>query len=94
MPYIVLNGVLKEFDDVFKTLYAREMSVKPRYAHRATDLIEYFGSGAAAARALKMKSRAIVSYWLSHGNRVPELRARQAHELTGGKLKFDPKAYE
>ena len=76
-----------------KTLYSSAMSKRTLYAHRPADLVEHFGSGAAAARKLRLKSRAIVSYWRKRG-RVPELRARQASEISGGVLKFDPAAYE
>lgn len=74
-------------------LYFSAMSERTLYAHRPSDVVEYFGSGAAAARELRLKSRAIVSYWLKRG-RVPELRARQASEVSGGVLKFVPAAYE
>lgn len=69
----------------YKTLYSSAMSKRTLYAHRPADLVEHFGSGAAAARKLRLKSRAIVSYWLKRG-RVPELRARQASEISGGVL--------
>src|SRR5690606_27200667 len=77
----------------YKMLYFGALSQRILYAHRPADVVEHVGSGAAAARELRLKSRAIVSYWLKRG-RVPELRARQASEVSGGVLKFDPSAYE
>ena len=47
------------------------------------------------ARKLGLRSPGAISNWdRRHGGKVPELYARRLAEMTRGKLKFDPKAYE
>jgi len=54
------------------------------------DLIDYFGSGAAAIRSLNQKiTRPAFQHWKKNG--IPELRQRQFEEITGGALKTDPR---
>ena len=53
---------------------------------RKTDVINHFGSKSAVARALGITPQA-VSIW---PERVPELRAYQLEQLTGGQLKREP----
>jgi transcriptional regulator with XRE-family HTH domain len=47
------------------------------------------------ARKLGLRSPGAISNWeRRYGGRIPELHARRLQEMTRGKLKFDPKAYE
>lgn len=55
------------------------------------DLKAFFGSYKAAAEAIGLTLGA-VSNWKGKGI-VPELRAREFDEVTGGKLKFRPELY-
>lgn len=48
-----------------------------------------FGSEYKLAKALKINQSAITRW----KTKVPELRARQLHDMTGGKLRFDPNDY-
>lgn len=57
---------------------------------RKKDVLEFYKSGAAVARALGYTEGA-VSQW---EDVIPELSARKLHDLTDGKLRFDPKLYE
>lgn len=57
---------------------------------RKKDVLEFFGSGAAVARALEYTEGA-VSQW---DEVIPELSARKLHDITSGKLRFDPKLYQ
>ncbi len=54
-----------------------------------SDVIAHFGSKVATARALGIQ-KAAVSKWKKL---VPPLRAAQVHDLTRGKLRFDPADY-
>ena len=54
------------------------------------DVIAHFGSHAEVARTLNL-TRAAVYAW---GERVPPLRAAKLHQLTRGRLRFDPSDYE
>lgn len=55
---------------------------------KASDVIRYYGSGAAAGAALGV-SRAAVSRWLIDGDQVPAMRQWQIHYATGGALEVD-----
>ncbi len=50
------------------------------------DVIAYFGSIAATARAIGL-THAAVSKW---GETIPERRALRLEKMTGGQLKADP----
>jgi hypothetical protein len=56
------------------------------------EVIAYYGTQVAAARALGI-TKVSVGDW-SDDEPIPELRARQLHEITGGKLKFRPEDYK
>jgi hypothetical protein len=61
---------------------------------RVDDAIKYFGSGSELARQLKLKSAASPTNWRRrYRGIVPEQYARRLRDMTGGKLKFDPKTY-
>lgn len=53
---------------------------------RTRDVIEYFGSQAAVARALGIKPPSVAEW----GDVVPPLRQLQIERLTDGKLAADP----
>ena len=53
---------------------------------RKADVIEFFGSQAAVARALGIAAPSVAGW----GDEVPELRQLQIEALTGGKLRADP----
>jgi len=55
-----------------------------------SDVIRYYKTQSAAARAIGYSDGA-VSQW---GELIPELTARKYHDLTSGKLRFDPKLYK
>lgn len=58
-------------------------------------VIKHFGTAAAAARAIGLSGTSAVTNWRTRYNGlVPELYARKYRDVTRGKLKFDPKAYE
>lgn len=52
---------------------------------RRSEVIKYFGSQAAAARALNIKPASVAGW----GKSVPKLRQLQIESLTGGKLRAD-----
>lgn len=54
------------------------------------DAVKHFGSKTLVAKALGI-GKAAVSKWPPM---VPPLRAAQLHQLTRGKLKFDPASYQ
>jgi DNA-binding transcriptional regulator YdaS (Cro superfamily) len=54
------------------------------------NVVEFFGSKTAIARALGI-SQVAVTRW---GDVVPERRAARLERLTGGVLKYDPSVYE
>lgn len=54
------------------------------------DIIEYYGTGTAAAKALGRKHRSCVSNW---PDLVPESVAREFAAITRGKLKYKPAMY-
>lgn len=55
---------------------------------------EHFGSDAELARQLGFRWPSTVCNWRRAGKRlIPELYARQLHEKTRGKLKFDRELY-
>ena len=56
---------------------------------KKTDTLAYFGSGIEVARALGL-TRGAVSNW---GELVPPLSAARLHDLTRGKLIFNPSDY-
>lgn len=58
-------------------------------AVKKKDVIEHFGSEAAAADALEI-SRQAVNKW---GEVVPEAVAYRVHALSKGKVPFDPEVY-
>ena len=55
-------------------------------------VIAYYGNKARVARALGI-GKAAVSKWDMDGL-VPPLRAAQLHQMTRGKLRFDPSDYK
>lgn len=55
------------------------------------DVIKFFGTGRAAADAINITPGAI-SQW-DPDEPIPELSARKYHEVTKGKLRFDPRQY-
>jgi len=57
---------------------------------RTCDALQHFSNDPYALAAALGISRQAVEQW---GERVPELSARQLHDLTGGKLKFEPALY-
>ena len=59
---------------------------------RVSEAIKFFDTGSNLAKKLGVRPSA-VSNWRKRGDLVPELAARQLHELTRGRLKFDPEAY-
>lgn len=61
-------------------------------AHDPEDVINYFGGVEATRKRFQLKSRYSIYYWGYQG-KLPELRARQANELSGGDLVFDKSAY-
>lgn len=58
----------------------------------ARTVVEYFGGVRKTQQAFGLRSRQTIYHWLNRGQ-LPELKARQAHELTRGRLKFDKSAY-
>lgn len=59
---------------------------------RKQDVLNFFNqNGAAVAKALGI-TRVAVNLWPDDGL-IPELRARQLHEITNGKLRFRPELY-
>ena len=62
-------------------------------ASNPNHVVEFFGSVPKTQKAFRLRSRQTVYHWLRRGI-VPEVRARQAHEMTRGRLRFDRKAYE
>lgn len=56
---------------------------------RKDDVIRFYGSQSEAAKALGYTVGA-VSQW---DDIIPELSARKFHDVTRGKLRFDPKLY-
>jgi hypothetical protein len=64
-------------------------------AMRVDEAIAHYGSAVELARQLNLRSPGAITNWRSrYDGQVPELYARQLHDKTRGKLKFDPKAYE
>lgn len=62
---------------------------------RVDDAVEYFGSTIELAAKLGLKSASTISNWRARNEgQVPELYARQIHDLTRGKVKFDRREYE
>jgi hypothetical protein len=64
---------------------------------RIKKAVKHYGSAAALARELGL-THSVVYNWLDRSEDpdaavVPELWARRLHDKTGGKLKFDPRAY-
>ena len=60
---------------------------------RKQDVLNFFDhNGAAVAKALGI-TRVAVNLWPDDGL-IPELRARQLHEITNGKLRFRPELYQ
>jgi len=59
---------------------------------KVTEAIGYFDSASDLAKKLGVRPSA-VSNWRKRGDLVPELAARQLHELTRGRLRFDPEVY-
>jgi DNA-binding transcriptional regulator YdaS (Cro superfamily) len=55
---------------------------------KKSDVVAYFGSQRKVANRLGI-SHVAVSRW---DEEIPELRARQLEELTGGKLKREPRS--
>lgn len=62
-------------------------------ASNPNHVVEYFGSVPKTQEAFRLRSRQTIYYWLKRGL-VPEVRARQAHEMTRGRLRFQSKTYE
>lgn len=58
----------------------------------AQRVVKHFGGVPQTQKAFGLDSRQTVYYWLKR-KQLPEVRARQAHDMTGGALHFDPKAY-
>ncbi len=56
-------------------------------------VIDYFGSAAATARALGLRSHASILKWLALGA-VPAPRQAQIEEVTGGALRASVKPWE
>ena len=56
---------------------------------KTADAVAHFGNKNRLALALKI-DRSAVTNW---GRKVPELRARQIHDLTKGAVKFSPDSY-
>ncbi len=52
---------------------------------RKDKVVSYFGSNTKIARALGITSAAVGAW----KEQIPELRARQLEEITGGALKFE-----
>jgi hypothetical protein len=52
---------------------------------KKTDIVEYFGNQTKIAQALGITSAAVGAW----KEQIPELRARQLEEITGGALKFE-----
>jgi hypothetical protein len=61
-------------------------------AHNPEHVIAYFGGPTKTQRAFGLDSKYSVYYWRYRGL-MPYQRAREAEELSGGKLVFDPKQY-
>lgn len=61
-------------------------------AHNPNDVVRFFGGVVKTQAAFKLDSRQTVYYWMKR-KRLPEVRARQAHDLSRGRLKFDQTAY-
>jgi DNA-binding transcriptional regulator YdaS (Cro superfamily) len=53
------------------------------------DAIQHFGNAPKLAQALGLTKGAIYQW----GDRVPPLRAARLHQITRGKLRFDPSDY-
>lgn len=62
-------------------------------AHNPEHVVKFFGGVRKTQIAYGLDSRQTVYYWLKIG-RLPELRAREAAELSRGRLKFDKTAYQ
>jgi hypothetical protein len=63
------------------------------YAHDPDDLVRFFGGVRKAQIALNLRSRQSIYHWRRAG-KVPEVRARRAEEISGGRLKFDRSKYQ
>lgn len=61
---------------------------------RIDTAIKHFESDAALARELGLTHSVVYNWRKRRKKLLPELYARQLHDKTNGKLKFDPKAYE
>jgi hypothetical protein len=58
------------------------------------EAVAYFRSAVKLSRELGLRSSGAISNWrIRNGGKVPELYARKLHDMTRGKLRFDPKAY-
>jgi hypothetical protein len=57
-----------------------------------SDVIKFYKTPSAAARAINVTPGA-VSQW-DEDKPIPELSARKYHDVTRGKLRFDPRLYE
>lgn len=61
---------------------------------RVDDAIERYETATNLAKQLGLTGPAAISNWKArYGGKVPELYARRLHEMTRGRLKFDPKTY-
>lgn len=57
------------------------------------DVIKYFGSAAEVARKLSI-TRMSVGQWPDRPKLVPELRARELHDITSGDLEYSRDLYK
>jgi hypothetical protein len=61
---------------------------------RVDDAVAHYGTAIELAKQLKLRSSAAITNWRArYDGKVPELYARQLHDMTRGKLRFDRKAY-
>lgn len=61
---------------------------------KAQDVIDYYeGSIRKVAEALGLQKQAVWKWTKKHNGMVPPLSAARLHDLTRGKLRFDPDDY-
>lgn len=57
------------------------------------DAVAHYGSMKVLAGKLNVYPSAVYNWKSRHNGRVPEIHARRLHELTRGRLRFDPSEY-
>lgn len=60
---------------------------------KAHEVIDYYGSIGKAANALGLQRQAVWKWTKRTDGMVPPLSAARLHDLTRGKLRFDPDDY-